>query len=61
MPHGKLQGKRIIFIVTINFIDGCTGNPCRSVGAAAAHGVAYMADAELEILAIARQRMQMLT
>ncbi|WJN72319.1 hypothetical protein OH687_18660 [Burkholderia anthina] len=31
MHHGDLQGKRIIFIVTINFIDGCAGNPCRSV------------------------------
>ncbi|WP_175033735.1 hypothetical protein [Burkholderia lata] len=28
MHHGDLQGKRIIFIVTINFIDGSAGNPC---------------------------------
>jgi len=31
MHHGDLQGKRIIFIVTINFIDGSARNPCRSV------------------------------
>ncbi|MBN3779964.1 hypothetical protein G3O06_20725 [Burkholderia sp. Ac-20345] len=29
MHHGDLQGKRIIFIVTINFIDGSAANPCR--------------------------------
>jgi hypothetical protein len=30
MPQGELQAKRIIFIVTINFIDGWAGNPCQS-------------------------------
>jgi len=29
MHHGDLQGKRIIFIVTINFIDGSAAKPCR--------------------------------
>ncbi|MCA7936668.1 hypothetical protein [Burkholderia cepacia] len=29
MHHGDLQGKRIIFIVTINFFDGLAANPCR--------------------------------
>ncbi|NTX46347.1 hypothetical protein [Burkholderia cepacia] len=29
MHHGDLQGKRIIFIVTINFFDGSAANPCR--------------------------------
>ncbi|WP_396331930.1 hypothetical protein [Burkholderia anthina] len=31
MHQGELQGKRIIFIVTINFIDGSAENPYRSV------------------------------
>ncbi|ENH6339544.1 hypothetical protein ABWH74_002892 [Burkholderia vietnamiensis] len=31
MPHRDLQEKRIIFIVTINFIDDNAENPCRSV------------------------------
>jgi len=30
MPQGELQAKRIIFIVTINFVDGSGGKPCRN-------------------------------
>jgi len=32
MHHGDLQGKRIIFIATINFIDGSAENACRAEG-----------------------------
>jgi len=32
MHHGDLQGKRIIFIATINFIDGSAEKPLSQRG-----------------------------